>query len=91
MTLEEFIQPSLAGILTAGITGFFALNAVFITWLMNSFSKLRHTIEKSEDVLEKTFDTHEVKDQARHEENLYRFERISVALARLGSTNGTRQ
>ena len=33
-------------------------------------------------------DTHETKDQERHEENLERFSKISVALARLGYKNG---
>lgn len=85
MTLEE-LQPS---IVATVITGIFGFNAMFFKWLMHSFSKLRETIRSQEEATREWLYDHEDKDQSRHEENLYRFEKISVALARMGSTNGT--
>lgn len=42
----------------------------------------------SDDRQSSQLDKHEEKDQERHEENLERFRLISIALARLGYTNG---
>jgi hypothetical protein len=42
----------------------------------------------SEDKQQTQLDRHEEKDQERHDQNLERFRVISVALARLGYTNG---
>lgn len=96
MTFEELIQPGTAPIVGAVISGLFGINVLFFKWLMNSFSRVRDDIRtnnqsmvKIQDDMSKMLDIHEAKDQTRHEENLYRFEKISVSLARLGSSNGT--
>jgi hypothetical protein len=95
MTLEEL--PGLAPIVGAVITGLFTINVIFFKWLMGSFADVKLGIERNglntakvQEGMSKMLDIHEAKDQTRHEENLYRFEKISVALARLGSTNGTK-
>jgi len=87
VTSGEFLEA--APILGAIITGLFSINVLYFKWLLNSFSSLRDKIERTTSTTEKMLDQHEAKDQHRHEENLYRFEKISVALAKLGSTNGT--
>jgi len=98
MLVEELFQPSsiMTGLVTGVIGGFFALNTFFLKWLINSFHNLRNdikqTFEQTKEIEESTrewLNHHEEKDQDRHEENLRRFEKISVALARLGSDNGT--
>lgn len=54
----------------------------WLAWHLNGkFSKIDNDVQK-------LLDSHEDKDQLRHEANLVRFEKISVALARLGLTNG---
>lgn len=83
--VEEITQPGVASILASVITTTVALNGLFIKWLISNF----HKIEQSIKDIALNFDKHEEHDQTRHEENLHRFEKISVALARLGSTNGT--
>lgn len=55
----------------------------WLAWHLNGkFNKIDLDVKK-------LLDTHEDKDQFRHEANLLRFERISVALARLGLTDGS--
>lgn len=74
---------------SAIITLFLSVNILFMRWLSNKFryyEDLAHAIERSAYT---AMEKHEANDQARHEENLHRFEKISVALARLGSSNGT--
>ena len=70
--------------------------SLYFKWLLGSFKSLQNQVaaatntaalvEKNTRIL---LDKHEDMDQSRHEENLHRFEKISVALARMGSTNGT--
>jgi hypothetical protein len=78
------------------ITGLFGLNVFFFRWLLGSFKAVKEDIAannvntvKVQDEMSRMLDIHEAKDQTRHEENLHRFESISVSLARLGSDNGT--
>lgn len=54
----------------------------WLAWHLNSkFAKIDRDVQR-------LLDDHEDKDQLRHEANLIRFEKISVALARLGLANG---
>jgi hypothetical protein len=91
MSFEELFQPPvISSLITTLVTAFFAVNTFFFRWLMSSFSKLRDLIEEQEKEMRDWLNEHEDRDQLRHEENLHRFEKIAVALARMGSTNGTR-
>lgn len=89
MTFEELIQPGTASVLGGAISAMVGLNGLFIRWLVKSFDGLRADMKQSSSEYNGWLRNHEVMDQNRHEENLYRFEKISVALARMGSTNGT--
>lgn len=46
-------------------------------WMAGRFRAIEHLADAA-------LDRHETKDQLRHEENLRRFESVSIALARLG-------
>lgn len=94
--LQEMFRPEVAPIAGAFITVFFGIVTLYFKWLIGSFNRLEASVTstgmvaaKVQQDLSKMLDIHEAKDQTRHEENLYRFEKISVSLARLGSTNGT--
>ena len=62
-------------------------------WLSGRFRKVevsqRALLDQSAKEHREQLDKHEELDQRRHEENLRRFEKISVSLARMGSDNGT--
>lgn len=82
--------------MAASLTTFVGLLGLFFKWLTSSFKRLEEGIKLiGEGAILRTEKTvqalgeHEDHDQRRHEENLHRFERISVALAKLGSENGT--
>jgi len=88
----DILSPLLGGAVTAVV----ALVGLFFKWLTSSFKKIEQSIEKfTESAFQRTemtvaaLNEHEDHDQRRHEENLYRFEKISVALAKLGAENGT--
>lgn len=92
----EYLAPYLPTIIGSLLSGIFGLNVMFFKWLLSSFKDLRSDLKanveamgKIQEVFMKMLDNHENLDQRRHEENLYRFEKVSVALARLGSSNGT--
>lgn len=96
MTYEEIFQPGTAPIVSAITSVILAIFTFYFKWLIGSFKRLQQGIvdngtiaNKIQEALLRMIDNHEIKDQTRHEENLYRFEKISVALARLGSDNGT--
>lgn len=89
MTFEDIFQPSIAPIAGACITVVVGVNGLLIRWLTASFNGLRSEIKENGQSYTKWLINHEDKDQNRHEENLHRFEQISVALARMGSSNGT--
>lgn len=80
-TLVERIAPAFLAVATLG------------WWLSGKFraveEKTNTRVEKLENIQRVSMDAHEIKDQLRHDQNLTRFERISVALAKLGSDNGT--
>jgi len=88
--LEGLLDPSAAPIVGAIITAAVTVNTMFLKWLIKSFSDLRDCIRiLSSEIknLSKEYQhllsSHEEKDQMRHEENLKRFEKISVALAKI--------
>ncbi len=83
------IDPGIATISAATIGILFSANTVFFRWLISSFNQVRNDIKHQTEKSFQWLDDHERKDQDRHEENLYRFEKISVALAKLGVENGT--
>lgn len=91
MTFEEIFQPGVAPIIGASITTVVSINLMFIKWLISSLAELRKDIKSQGISTQDWLSEHETKDINRHEENLHRFEKISVALARLGSTNGTHE
>ena len=90
MTVEYLFTPAVLGPLIAtAIAGFFSVNLWFIGWLIRSFDKLKEEIQENSTISSSRISEIIEKAQQRHEENLYRFEKISVALARLGAQNGT--
>lgn len=82
---EELITP----LATLGSGAIIALVTAYFKWQSHRFHALEDLARRVETTTHQWLDTHELMDQKRHEENLYRFEKISVSLARLGSTNGT--
>lgn len=89
MTIEDLVSSSSAPIIASAMTISFGIVSLYFKWLVGSFRKLEHSVLLTQKDFANILDHHETKDQTRHEENLYRFEKISVALARMGSTNGT--
>lgn len=89
MALEAIIEPGVAAVAGSVITGLISINIAVIKWLVGKFTKVSEKLDAQCLSFNNQVDAHEAKDQARHEENLYRFEKISVALAKLGSDNGT--
>jgi hypothetical protein len=96
LIIDGLFQPGVAPIVGSVITAIVSINTLFLKWLIDNFKTLRQSIDtqglaatRIEQKTSKMLEDHEDKDQSRHEENLYRFEKISVALARLGSSNGT--
>lgn len=94
----ELLQPYLPTIIGSLLSGIFAINVLFFRWLMSTFANFRADLRAAVEVVNKVQETfmrvlanHEAQDQQRHEENLYRFEKVAVALARLGSSNGTHE
>lgn len=91
MTFDDIFQPETRSLVGFVVSVLFAANTVFFRWLISSFKELRTDLKTQSEKNMTWLDTHEDKDQRRHEENLYRFEKVSVALARLGSSNGTHE
>lgn len=83
--VDAFIDPRAIAVITA-LAG---MNITYFKWLSSKFKDASDKIEKQYNCFERMLNIHESQDQSRHEENLHRFEQISVALARLGSPNGT--
>lgn len=86
---KDLLDPNWAPIIASFMTIMFGLTTIFFRWLLGSFNKLNASVKELSDTITKWLDDHEELDQLRHEQNLVRFERISVSLARLGSDNGT--
>jgi hypothetical protein len=80
---QEITQPGVAPIVGAMITAVVSINTMFLKWLVDSFRGLRKDITDLAKSHQQQIDEHEEKDQVRHEENLKRFETISIALTRL--------
>ena len=91
MILEDLPHDLVGPIASGFITAVVGANAYFIRWLVKSFEGLRADLKEQAKSYTDWLNAHEDLDQHRHEENLHRFEKISVALARLGSTNGTHE
>jgi hypothetical protein len=87
--IDTITQPGVGPIVGAAISAIVGLNSLLLKWLIGSFRDLRTEIKTQGETTIKWLSSHETLDQHRHEENLYRFEKVSVALARLGSENGT--
>lgn len=86
---EDLVQPGTATIVGAAITTVVSIQTLFLKWLVDRFDKLSSALKDQAASTHDWLTDHEEKDQRRHEENLYRFEKIAVALARLGSTHST--
>lgn len=65
-----------------------SVNTILFGWLKSSFSELRVKMEEYYNSNRELIYENESCHKKEHLENLHRFERISVALARLGSDNG---
>lgn len=85
MSLQELFEPGTMHIAGAVITGLISLQTVFLKWLIDSFKGLRTDLNAQAHQTQTWLRDHEEKDQTRHEENLNRFEKIGIALARLGA------
>lgn len=83
--LSEISEPGVAPLVAAVITGLISLQTIFLKWLIDSFTRLREDLKYVTGSTQTWLKDHEEKDQYRHEENLKRFEIISVALAKIGS------
>jgi hypothetical protein len=82
--LEELTQPGTATVVGAAVTGIISIQTLFLKWLVDRFDKLSVSIKEQGLWTHNWLTDHEEKDQYRHEENLHRFEKIAVALARMG-------
>lgn len=80
---QDITQPGVGPIVGAAITAIVSINTMFLKWLINKFDKLSEGIIHLAKTHQEQLDEHEEKDQVRHEQNLKRFETISVALTRL--------
>jgi hypothetical protein len=83
MTFQDLTDPTIAPIVASVLSIIFALNMAFARWLIKNFTDLRNEIRLVNERIIDWLDVHEKEDQRRHEDNLHRFEQISVALARL--------
>ena len=88
--LQHIGQSGLGAIIAAIISAAVSFNILFLKWLIKTFSDLRKSIKDLTTEIHKLamesrnfLDEHEEKDQVRHEENLKRFETISVSLAKI--------
>ncbi len=84
MSLEDMLQPGMASLIGATITGLITIQTVFLRWMIKSFDELRGDLKEQAVGTSNWLKDHEEKDVDRHLENLKRFENISVTLARIG-------
>lgn len=82
---EAFRDPALAPILAATMTISFGTVTLYFKWLNRNFSEMNKSLKDLSNNTSRWLETHEDLDQVRHEQNLTRFEKISVSLARLES------
>lgn len=81
---DELTQPGTSTIIASAITALVSIQTVFLKWLIDSFAQLRKDLATQATNTFEWLRDHEEKDQTRHEENLKRFERISIILAQSG-------
>src|SRR6266852_6715120 len=84
MSLEDMLQPGMASLIGATITGLITIQTVFLRWMIKSFDELRGDLKEQAVGTSNWLKDHEEKDVDIHLENLKRFENISVTLARIG-------
>lgn len=89
--LKDFLDPAWTPITAALMTIAFGVVTLYFRWLLGNFDRLEKSIKELNTTIARWLNTHEDLDQSRHEQNLGRFERISVALARIGKDEETRQ
>jgi hypothetical protein len=87
MIFDSLTQQS-ATILAAVFTGLVSVQTFILNRVNHKFDKLGTAITETTLKTQDWLREHEEKDSERHIENLSRFEKISVALARLGHFNG---
>jgi hypothetical protein len=85
VTLEEFVTSSnfISALITSAIATAVSIQLWFLKWLVHSFDKLSLAIKEQGHQLHKWLMDHESKDQERHEDNLQKFEKINIQLAKL--------
>ena len=81
---DQITQPGTSTIIASAITALVSLQTVFLKWLIDSFKDFRLDLKTQALQTMQWLTEHEEKDMIRHEENLKRFETISIALAHLG-------
>lgn len=74
--------------IVAASLGLFTVGSAFFKWLSYRFTKVETTAREIQTTTRTELEINRELQNKRHEENMYRFEKISVALARLGSSNG---
>lgn len=88
MTFEEIMTPQVATIAAAVFGGLITVQTTFIKWLVDRFDRLSSAIREQNTMTLEWLKDHEEKDQERHIDNLKRFEKISITLAKLGHLDG---
>jgi len=88
MNFDQFLI-SYAVPICSILTLFLAVNLGFVKWLTGKFKYYETLVKNIEATAYRLLEKHEENDQRRFEETLYRFEKVSVALAKLGAENGT--
>lgn len=85
MTLEEFVSSSgfISTLISSAIAAAVSIQLWFLKWLVQSFDKLSQAIKEQGHQLHVWLMDHENKDQERHEDNLLKFEKINIQLAKL--------
>lgn len=88
---EYLTNPSVAPIIGSCMTISFGILTLYFRWLTGSFKRLNESVSLLSQTISKWLEDHEDLDQARHEQNLARFEKISVSLARLGANGNHKE
>lgn len=83
--MKDYLDPAITPLIAATMTIFFGMVTVYFRWLIGSFDRLESTIKDLSRATTSWLDSHEDLDQHRHEQNLLRFEKINIALTKLGA------
>lgn len=87
MTLDQLLLQYATPL--AAVAGLFVtVNLALIRWLSSKFQHFHNIAEETRKEAFAELQKHEDKDQDRFEQILNRFEKVAVALAKLGSDNG---